>query len=126
MKNECKFTGIDPDSDDSTSKDTISVVKAEHPKPQSNFGKGVPQSILSSASNFDHIDTQRTPNEIVHFELEQSNAGVRIQHDESSQQNLIPMISPIPVNRRSTDQMSLKFFANEYVSSNAYKKNLAD
>jgi len=103
LKNECKFTGIDPDSDDSTSNETSSFVRAESPKPLSNFGKSMPQSILNSTSNFDHINTQRTPNEIVHLELEQSNAGVRIQHDESSHQNLIPMISPFPVNRRSTD-----------------------
>ena len=76
LKNECKFTGIDPDSDDSTSNEPIEVVKLEHPKPLGSLGKGVTQDIFSSASNIDQIDTQRIHNEMGRLEIEQSNVGI--------------------------------------------------
>ena len=56
LKNQCKFMGIDPDRDDSTSNVAINVVTIEHPKPLENQGKGPSKSIFSSGIDIDRTD----------------------------------------------------------------------
>ena len=106
LKNQCKFTGIDPDEDDPASYEAMKTAKVEHPKPFGSDGKGQSKSIFSSVSDLGQP------------ELDKTKAGVTIQLNESSNKNLIPMLL-MPIKSQAKDQANRS-------SANAYKKNPAD
>ena len=109
LKNQCKFMGIDPDKDDSTSNVATNIVT-----PVDNQGKGTSQRNYTSESDIHKTDRHRSHSVRCNLELEQFNAGEPTQQNESSHQHLIPAASIIPVAKTEVQSPPYDYVSHQF------------